>query len=348
MKKERVYYFDFIRIISCLAVVFIHISAGVWYDFPINTIDFKFASFCDVIARSSVPLFFMISGALFLSKKEIDIKKLYTKNILNILIIMVIWLPIHGILAYTYKYGNTIDSFSTLKTIVKDLFSYQYQFWFLIPLVSTYICMPLWKKIADDEKVLKYALILYAIFQILIPSSVPIIGRGVKYQLLNFFTPGMIMGYQGYFLLGYFLFSKNLSKTKINVSYILTIFSIIVATIGTIVISTNTGEKYDFFFGYTTITTFLAAIGIFNFFKYQVSKIKLNNKVANVIVKLSDCTMGVYIFHNIIKWIIEKHIDLYFTSSFITIPIFTILIFVLSIVVTLLVKKIPFLGKYIV
>lgn len=348
MEKERVYYFDFIRIMSCFAVVFIHIAAGVWYDYPIDTIDYKFASFCDVIARCAVPLFFMISGALFLSRKKIDLKKLYTKNILNILIIMAIWLPIHGILAFTYKYGNTIDSFLTFKNIMKELLNYQYQFWFLIPLISTYICMPLWKKIAEDEKVLKYALILYAVFQILIPSSIPIIGRGTKYQLLNFFTPGMIMGYQGYFLLGYFLFSNNLSKIKINISYILTILSIIVATICTIVISTNTGERYDFFFGYTTITTFLVAIGIFNFFKYEISKIKLSERIQKITIKLSDCTMGVYIFHNIIKWIIEKNVDLYFTSSFITIPLFTVLIFVLSVIMTLLVKKIPFLGKYIV
>lgn len=148
----------------------------------------------DALVRFCVPVFYMISGALFLSKKEINMKKIFSKNILKILIIIAVWLPIHGIFSY-YKYGNEIIGLNSFIQIFKEIIDNQYQFWFLFPLLSMYICLPILKKISEDKKVTKYFIILFFIFQIIRQSIIPIIGNGYKIKIINLFVPDLVLGY---------------------------------------------------------------------------------------------------------------------------------------------------------
>lgn len=141
--EVRQYYLDILRIICCFLVIVIHVSATYYYDCDIKDLNWNFGVFFDILSRFSVPVFFMISGALFLnSKKKIEIKKLYTKNIFKILLILALWLPIYAIIAYTYRYHNQIIDTKTLLTVLKSTIDYQYQFWFLFPLISIYMCIP--------------------------------------------------------------------------------------------------------------------------------------------------------------------------------------------------------------
>ena len=64
--SSRVFYFDFLRSISCLAVVLIHASA--FFVNGATNISFHFSNFIDSLSRFSVPVFIMISGALMLDE----------------------------------------------------------------------------------------------------------------------------------------------------------------------------------------------------------------------------------------------------------------------------------------
>ena len=83
-KKIIFYHFYILRIISSFAVVLIHISAE-YYKSKINSFDFKISFFYNGIARFGVPIFYMISGALFL-KQDISFNKIYNKYIKRMLI----------------------------------------------------------------------------------------------------------------------------------------------------------------------------------------------------------------------------------------------------------------------
>lgn len=158
----------------------------------------------------------------------------------------------------------------------------------------------------------------------------------------------MISGYYGYFLLGHYLNSTLQSKKQIKLSYILGIASIIIATLATIIISNQSGAKIEQFLGYFFITTFLVSIAVFNLAKYKISKWNLSEVQKRWIAKLSNCTMGVYILHNLVKWIVENYIDIVSLNAIIAIPLSSFIIFVICIAITMLVKKIPLLGNYIV
>ena len=81
--KQRLVNFDLLRILCCFSVILIHVSAIVWYDYEMKSFDWQISTFYDTLVRFCVPVFYMISGMLFLSRKSIDIKK-YIKTITNI------------------------------------------------------------------------------------------------------------------------------------------------------------------------------------------------------------------------------------------------------------------------
>ena len=59
--------------------------------------------------------------------------------------------------------------------------------------------------------------------------------------------------------------------------------------------------------------------------------------------------MGIYIFHNLVKWSFEMlDVMVFIGPTFITIPVFSILNIIICIIITVIIKKIPFIGKWLV
>lgn len=93
MKNTRSYNLDVLRIIATLMVIMIHVSGS----FMIKMNDANFASFFGRISASAVPLFFMISGALFLEpNKDISIKGLLSR------------IPVYFLIIVSVSFGSSL------------------------------------------------------------------------------------------------------------------------------------------------------------------------------------------------------------------------------------------------
>ena len=67
----RILYFDFLRVFATLAVMIIHVaSQNWWYGTSVPSFEWQTFNFFNSIVRWGVPIFGMISGALFLNKRE--------------------------------------------------------------------------------------------------------------------------------------------------------------------------------------------------------------------------------------------------------------------------------------
>ncbi len=87
--KKWVSYFDALRMISAMAVVLIHVSCKGWVKIPIGAPGWWGSNFWDGATRWAVPIFVMISGALMLDPaKKFSIKKIYSKNILRMIVVL--------------------------------------------------------------------------------------------------------------------------------------------------------------------------------------------------------------------------------------------------------------------
>ena len=80
--NERNISFDILRILSAFSVVVLHVSSMYLMGINVAATDFKIANFINSISRFGVPIFVMISGAIFLSEeRQVPIGKLWKHNI---------------------------------------------------------------------------------------------------------------------------------------------------------------------------------------------------------------------------------------------------------------------------
>ena len=97
--RGHIFYLDYLRIISTIAVVILHVAAQNFYSVDVKSYAWNIFNICDSAVRCAVPVFAMISGALLLDNtRVIDTKKLYIKNILRIIIDFVVLSFIYTIL----------------------------------------------------------------------------------------------------------------------------------------------------------------------------------------------------------------------------------------------------------
>ena len=349
MINKREMYFDYLRIFAILGVIGIHVVGINWFDTNVKSLSWQVLNVYSSMCRYCVPIFVMISGALFLNQsKKLDIKKLYLKNIFRLFIALVFWSLVYAV------FSNIIMTrsfnMSILKDTIKMFLSGYYHLWYIPMMIGLYIAVPMFKKICEDKKIEEYFLIIFLIFTTLIPflAKVPkldiILGNGIFST-----SVAMVSGFAGYFVLGHYLDTYILPK-KYEISiYVLGVLSLLFTIVSTAVFSIYKGFAFDAFYDSLTINNTIYIVAIFIFFKYHVGKIKLSDNIKNIIVKISNLIFGVYLIHNIfIALLIKFNIVSSSLICSLLCPLFIILVLLLSLICSFIISKIPILNKYII
>lgn len=331
-KTNRNISIDLLRIVACIMVICIHTaSTNLWYTLPVQSISWKVMHFYDFFCRSSVPIFFMISGALFLSKKEMSIKKIYSKYILRLFVIYVVFEVLYAI--------DSSKSLNPQNFIPHMLISKQH-LWYLRSIIGVYIGIPILKKISENKKILEYSLILFFCFGIFLPSlnEISYILGSNSLRFINNFNI-TTFSYAGYFLLGYYLSQNNIIKYKKR-----TLFIMFILTNGVFSILSSYYGTNAVFYSYFSLSTFLGAIFLFQIFKNL--KLNLSNKITKIIEFVSSNTLGIYLVH---IYILEHFISItgfdLTSNTIIKLPLVIIIVFTTSFILTSLFKKIIKEGK---
>ncbi len=353
-QQTRTLYFDILRIVATFAVIFLHTSAGAW-DMENFNFDWNIRNIYDSAVRWCVPVFVMISGALFLNpEKPISIKKLYTKNIVRIITAFLIWSTIYSLYDYILSGHNSTHILGH----IRNIFHGPFHFWFLFMIVGLYISTPILRFIAEKKSTTQYFLIIAFIYTFLTPfffNTVSQILPGISSKseeitsLLNYYYESfdlkLFAGYSGYFLLGHYLNTNNVKRLKLI--YLIGVVSFVLIVMGSIISYYIYGALNNPLYGYLTPLVLFEAIAVFLFIKNLTPKIKLSIKTTNIIAKISNLCFGIYIIHNIVLWTLS-----YFglrTTSFniiISVPVISILVFVISLLISGCLYKIPFCRKY--
>ena len=206
MRKEKIVYFDLLRILATFAVIVIHVCAEGWY-LDTNTLSWEIFNFFDGISRWAVPIFCMISGALFLDvDKKINTKSLYTKNILRIVTSFIFWSVIYAVLsAFIKNEWNIVE-------IATEILKGHYHMWFLFMIVGFYIAVPIIRKITENKNVAIYFILVSFVATFLIPQLLnfrPFSYAGSIVEKMKF---KITMGYTPYFIMGLYIHKYGVSK----------------------------------------------------------------------------------------------------------------------------------------
>lgn len=328
-ETHRIAYFDALRLICIFGVVMLHVSDD-GIAASIGSQEWHSALVYVSLSHWILPIFIMISGALFLNPaKKVTMKGLYGKYVLRLLLAYIYWLFVYAVIGYVMSKMNGGGIF----------FKPHFHLWFLPLLISIYMLIPLIKVIAKDLTLSKYALILWctyllgrSIFQIEVPQISPL------------FETNTILGYGGYFLLGYYLSQIDI-KTKVRaVIYGLGLFALIVPHCYVFHNSFTKGETDLSLFNNLNLNVVIICITVFVLVK------ELFNKIISVRINwLLEYTrkelFGIYLVHAIWLIVINRSPMREVCSQWISVPIITVVIFVLSLYTTKLLCMIPLVRK---
>lgn len=344
MKKERTLYFDLLRIIATLAVIGIHANSKSWYNNDVSTIDWNINNVFASITRCAVPIFCMISGALFLDvDKKIEIKSLYRKNILRICTAFLFWSPVYAILmAFIENSWNIVD-------IIKNIINGHYHMWFLFMIVGFYAMVPIIRKIVEDKNIAKYFITLSVVITFVILPILSFWGFSLGIEILDKFYFNMVLGYTPYFVIGYYLHKFDVSKFIQRLIYILGGLAFVFTTIATAVLSNRSGMPNEVLYQLLSLNILLESIAVFLMGKYVLSKIQFSPKALKFINILSRDTFGIYLSHVVFIEILYKlGLKTNAITPLLLVPLVIISVFIVSSAFSHLLNSIPIIKKYIV
>ncbi len=343
LSQNRLIHFDIMRLFAAFAVVVIHVSAEIFDLYTINSVEWMVTNFFDSVFRWAVPVFIMISGSLFLSKK-IDIKKLYKKNILKIIIAYIVWASVYAIYSYLTK--------GSLLTTVTTFIEGDYHMWYLFMIVGLYIVTPILKQIIESKNTGKYFCIVCIVFSIILPTVIfpfQYIQTDVYNALREALeSVGIAFGYMLYYILGYYLSITDLKKYN-KFIYLLGITGFILTFVLTEIFSVHDGKLNSFFYDYFSPTVFAEGVFVYAFIKNITINKTFNPRKIKIIFALSNCSFGIYLVHLLILHIIKENDFIGLSEhAIVAIPVLSLIIFAISFVISFTLNKIPFINKYIV
>ncbi len=357
--KNRIFYYDMVRTFAIFSVIACHTFAFAVVKSDIfNTGFWYYAIILNTLRDIGVPLFVIISGSLLLNRCE-SLFKFTKKRIKRVLVPYLFWLIIFILFTTICNYiGYTSPvKFDSLLELLFKVISISPKegavfFWFVPMILVVYILIFITNYLKKyNTHVLKFSLI---------GSIITIILFNMDYLQLK--EPLIL--YILYFIfavIGYYLsnidFIKFIKPLKINKNILTFIFLILFIIVYIIEIFVNSQMSINLNHYYCisqfSILNIIAVSNIFLFFRYfPETSGKLNrvythlssNNIGKIIYSISSCSYGIYLSHQIIKFLLIKFLSIFNLNLPISSTITLILTLTVSWLFILLLSKIPYIN----
>ena len=346
INRKRITYLDIMRIVACVLVVMVHVSAQHLEDITISAGSFMVHSAYNTLAFSGVALYLMISGALILDpSKRYSIKDCVIKSI-HTFGLYFFWKLIFMIFD-AIQYHQTMDGAFFKETFINLIKGRgYYHLWFLPAIAIIYLFVPLIKKSVEDSmKTCIYYVVIFFILAIMAPTLFNFDFK-FKYTIMDFFNNNdfsLFTGYLGFFVLGHLLhrYGDRLSRKMITIIYILGIISLPVAALLDYSLSSESIRSMAMNTPFS-VPSFIMTTAIF----LLIKNIKWNDRKHNHASTLAGLTLGIYLIHPMI--IIASSALGLTSASFVavlSIPVISLLITVVSGIIIFLLTRIPVIKR---
>lgn len=336
--KERFFWADILRVIAIYFVVVIHNSAlPQGLDFP-GVISYVIFA----LAKTSIPLFVMLSGALLLGKKE-PYALFFKKRVLKVVFPWIAWTFIFmGMGYYLGDFeGTTLSEWKYYfeLTLLTKL-------WFLPLIASIYLLTPVWRIFIQksrkiDRSYLAVLLIAFAsIFPFLHNSlAFPVDQNGILTQAVLF---------SGYFILGYILINDYQKRFSMPFLCGLFVFGMFLTFLEIFL-----GKPFDTIFSYLAPNIALLSFSLFLIiYKLFAKNYKFPAKPVSLITKMSMASLGIYILHQPVGQFLDPYLMILKNSLILLHPglvgiTIGLIYFVISFVVVMALQKVPVVRRII-
>jgi len=347
--NERNISFDVLRILSAFSVVVLHVSSMYLMEYNVATTDFKIANFINSISRFGVPIFVMISGAIFLSEeKQIPMGKLWKHNILRLFILYVIWSFAYYVFQSLYLWKFDFWRQGFIRTVTGCVYASNH-FWFIFMIIGLYTLVPILRTWLhhSSENEQKYFIGLFVVFQIFRTTLEISLDKSLTSTISELVEITELTGYLGYFILGHFLTHYKFStKTKAALYAFVP-----VGIAANYFISDALSVKYGYYspgiydsFG---LFTFLHVVALFVFVTGLCTKVSTPAFLGKLIKNISLDTLGVYMMHiALLDFFMKEQIIWGQIPTLPGIILLSLLLFTTCTIVAAILRRIPLIGRY--
>lgn len=226
-------------------------------------------------------------------------------------------------------------------------------------IVGLYMIVPFLRPVVRNRTLLRYFLILSFLVGIVVPQTVAILAvfrpnsaafvQSVWDQAYLYLP----FGYSFYFVLGYWLDRIELTKRRTALAAAL----VIAGTAATVLLTKRINyylldfrlqHKIVLFYQDETVNVAMTSCGVFLLGKGLFQR-PYSARAQKAITVLSKATFGVYLVHPILIDAFKAlGLDTITFNPYLSVPVITILVFLASFVVSLILNQIPFVKKYFV
>lgn len=194
---------DVVRALAIVLVALTH-SASTGLTGPVGTFDWWSALAWGSLARPSVPLFFLCTGALMLCR-DITPRRIFTHNLPRILCAMLVWAFLYRLAGLAGGGLTPAALWDAVKRTV--LLQHEFHFYYLHILLLVYAFLPAVRVFvrAASRRELEYLLALWAGTGIVLPLAGKFWPLTLVYPVGTWYTMNMAYSAIGYTLLGHYL-----------------------------------------------------------------------------------------------------------------------------------------------
>lgn len=345
--EQRIAYFDYLRILATAAVMVLHISAHNWYLADVGSWEWNVLNMYDSLVRWAVPVFVMMSGALFLGGSQ-SLENILKKNVKRILAALIFWSVLYAVAVYFATGCSIWDA-------VGEVFVGHYHLWFLFMLTGLYLVVPFLRKIVESKRLMKYFLLLSFLFSFVFPQILDVVSLYSKdagsiiSKMLDNVDFHFAKNYVFYFVCGYYLNQMKSDKKTRRIIYGAGIAGFAATFLLTAGVSVWKKEAMENFYGYFTVNVMLESIFIFVLAKQCFRNVSVSEKKRRFVRKLSEYSFGAYLVHALVIEALNLfQIHSLAFSPIAAVPVISLAVFILSYLISCLIHQIPVLKKYIV
>lgn len=326
--KNKTAYFQWLRLFAAAAVVLMHTAAQGFNTGAVESAEWTWYTLWDSLVRWPVPIFMMITGALFLPRKT-ELKKMLGSYIPRMALAYLIWSAVYAL----HSGGD----------FAARLAAGHYHLWYLPYLCGVYLAVPFLQKIVSEKKLADQLLAVSAVIGLLIPWLAEVLVwllpdfGGILRSIRGHLEFTFFMDCLALVLLGHHLHQRELDAGQRRRVYLLGIAGLWVTGLATVWASRRSGVPVTVFFDFKAPNSLCAAAAIFVFAKYNLSRLP---KAVDLLARWG---FGVYLIHPLV---IELLTRWGVSVPPVWTPALAAAVFTLSAAAAAVLGRLPVIGKY--
>ena len=280
---------DLCRIVACLGVMLSHACAEAYHLVSIHSAAFSWITMLSTVVRPVIPIFFMITGVLFLSREELDLRRFFTGHVLHLTYVFCFWSLLYAVLRAAQ------GSFGSGRDFLMAVVSGHYHMWFLPAMIMVYLFLPpvhaaIYGRKLDPRYLLGVFFFLFIVLANcnLTPDPAPILYRFTQNFSLDY------LSYLGYAVWGWWLSRRAFSQKCLWIAPLVYLAAVLLETAGNLWYSGYKQLADGWLFSFFSLPNFVGGSAAFCFF---LALREHRFRHPELLSALSGATLTVYMIH---------------------------------------------------